>query len=244
MLKRPTEKVWKHRQPEDPHDVFMRLPSSGLFVGPSGQGKSTTAVALLTGPYAQCFDRIHIFSPSATVDTGWQPVRDMQKRWEEVTWHDSFDAVALEEILRDQKERVAEAKASKTSKPLPASLIVLDDLADTPQVHRSHGLMATLFIRSRHLSISCWCSTQKYTNIAPVARANARWILCWKLRGEKETKALAEELSGLFPRGIHDALELYREATAEAHSFLVIDYTRPEEQRFTRSFEERLLVED
>ena len=242
-LKRPHEIKWRFRQPDG--EVFPAMPASGLFLGPSGLGKTTTLVALMTGPYKQVFARLHIFSPSALVDSGWQPIKDIEKRFEEVTWHETFDEAALEAILKEQRDRVSELKAAKTTKPLPQSLIILDDLADTAAVHRTHGLMATLFIRSRHLGVSCWASTQKLTNLAPVARSNARFLFVWRLRGKKELDALMEELSAMFRGGAKDVWELYEAATSQDHSFLTIDYQkRDPSTMFTRSFEERLVLEE
>ena len=40
-------------------------------------------------------------------------------------------------------------------------LVVIDDFADTPQLHKPHGALGTLFIRGRHMQISTWVSSQK-----------------------------------------------------------------------------------
>ena len=69
MLKRPPEKVWKYDQPPDP---FPQIPgANGLFLAPSGRGKSTSLIAMLLGPYAQKFARVYIWSPNVFVDSAW-----------------------------------------------------------------------------------------------------------------------------------------------------------------------------
>jgi hypothetical protein len=121
--------------------------------------------------------------------------------------------VALVKILEEQRDRTAKLKLARSSKPLPLSLIILDDLADHPALHRSHGLMATLFIRSRHMGVCTWVSSQKLTSLAPVARCNMRWLLVWALRGAKERDALFHELSAVFSSGTEAIQRLYEDAT-------------------------------
>ena len=66
-LKRPAEKKWIYAQPRVP---YPPSPSRGLFLAPSGQGKSTTLIAMLLGPYAKVFDKVYVFSPSVEIDCG------------------------------------------------------------------------------------------------------------------------------------------------------------------------------
>ena len=72
-LKRPPEKNWVYRQPPEP---FMKVPSAGCFLGPTASGKTTSLIALLVppGPYAKVFDSIWLFSPSAKIDSAYEPL--------------------------------------------------------------------------------------------------------------------------------------------------------------------------
>ena len=47
-LKRPKEVVFEFPQPPQPYPQSQR---SGAFIGPSGVGKTTTALSMLMGPY-------------------------------------------------------------------------------------------------------------------------------------------------------------------------------------------------
>ena len=77
-LKRPPEKTWNFKQPSS--DVVPKLPgANGCFLTPSGQGKTTTLIAMLLGPYAKCFGEVHVFSPSVEIDSAWDPVKDFAK---------------------------------------------------------------------------------------------------------------------------------------------------------------------
>ena len=58
MLKRPKEVTFEFPQPPAPYPPSQR---SGAFIGPSGVGKTTTAISMLMGPYKRCYSRVYIF---------------------------------------------------------------------------------------------------------------------------------------------------------------------------------------
>ena len=91
---------------------FKHMPNPPLrfgFVGVSGSGKG---VCILRH-YRGCFDRIYLYSPSATLDKGWQPLKDYVTKELGVddskeTWcFDTFDAKALA-LQVDSQMKIAE----------------------------------------------------------------------------------------------------------------------------------------
>ncbi len=77
-LKRHEEETWNWKTPKAP---FPQTPgANGCYLAPSGQGKITTLISMLLGPYAKVFDEVHIFSPSVDVDTAWDPVKKKCER--------------------------------------------------------------------------------------------------------------------------------------------------------------------
>ena len=89
VLKRPAEQSWNFRKPPEP---FPQTPgSNGAFLAPSGQGKTTTLIAMLLGPYSKVFDQIHVFSPSVEIDSSWEPVRKFAEHLEGSTFHSEWD---------------------------------------------------------------------------------------------------------------------------------------------------------
>ena len=64
-------------------------------------------------------------------------------------------------------------------KKLYQVLIVLDDMADSPQVHKKtgDGILDTLFIRGRHYCINTWVSTQKLRLMPSAVHVNTMWYL-------------------------------------------------------------------
>ena len=100
-------------------------------------------------------------------------------------------------------------------KKLYQVLVVIDDFADTPQLHKPHGALDTLFIRGRHMQISTWVSSQK---------------------------DVIEELSALLPK--EQLYRLYEQATREPYSFLFVYYLKPRNEMFYKRFEERFVIEN
>ena len=185
-LKRPPEKTWNWRTPPKP---FPQTPgANGCFLAPSVQGKTTTLIAMMLGPYAKVFDEIHIFSPSVDIDSAWDPVRLFAKGLKASSFHSEWDEKALLEIMDKQKARIKELNAAKSTKPLPQILTCIDDYANRADImHSASNILTTLFIRGRHFGNSGWISSQKLTAISTVARVNFRFMLVWRLRNKKRT---------------------------------------------------------
>jgi len=158
-LKRPAELSWNFRKPPEP---FPQTPgANGCFLAPSGQGKTTTLISLLLGPYSKCFDQVHVFSPSVEIDSAWSPVREFAKHLEGSSFHSEWNESALRQILDDQRDKIKKLKDAKSSKPLPQVLTIIDDMADRSDImHSASSILTTLFIRGRHFGSSCWLSSK------------------------------------------------------------------------------------
>ena len=154
-LKRPAEKHWNWRTPPEP---FPQTPgANGCFLAPSGQGKTTTLISMLLGPYSKVSDEIHVFSPSVDIDSAWDPVKDFAKGLTASSFHSEWDEKALHEIMANQKEKIKQLKLAKSKRPLPLVLTILDDHADRADImHAAGNILTTLFIRGRHFGSSCW----------------------------------------------------------------------------------------
>lgn len=199
---------------------------------------------MLLGPYRGVFNQIHVFSPSVDIDSAWQPVKQFAANLDGSSFHSEWDERALRQILDKQRDEIRRLKDSKTKKPLPQILTIVDDFGDRPDImHSASNVLTTLFIRGRHLGSSCWLSSQKLTAISPVARFNFRWMCIWRLRNAKEIQAVMEELSALYP--VHVLHEMYETAISdEDHSFLYVNLVaRKREDMFFIRFEKKLLYE-
>ena len=108
-----------------------------------------TLISLILEQYRGVFERIYIFSPSIDIDDGWIPVKKyieqdlgVNTEWEQAYW-DEWDEAALRRIIQQQR-KITEASKKLEMKKLYQVLIICDDLADVPQLHRPNGALDTL----------------------------------------------------------------------------------------------------
>jgi hypothetical protein len=214
-LKRLPEQKWHWLQVEDP---FPQLPgANGCFLGPSGTGKTTTLLALLTGPCP--FSALHVFSPSVHLDSAWDEIKNNFARClEGNSFNDARDDNVLMKVLDSQKKKTPNLKRENSKNPLPQALIIIDDFANNPQVlHHSGGIMTTLFVRGRPFGVSTWISLRKLTAISTVARVNFKFLCVWRVRNYREIQALLEELSAIYPVAVLQ--EMYDQAINDQDYF-------------------------
>ena len=117
QLKRPKEVVFEYPQPPRPYPQSQR---SGALIGPSGVGKTTTALAMLMGPYRNCYERVYVFSPSFApgVDSAWDAWRKhvrthMRVPDDEQTMWDTWEPKKLEALIERHKKVNVYLKAKK-----------------------------------------------------------------------------------------------------------------------------------
>ena len=89
---------------------------------------------------------------------------------EQAYW-DEWDEAALRRIIQQQR-KITEASKKLEMKKLYQVLIICDDMADMPQLHKPNGALDTLFIRGRHMQISTWVSSQTLRLISAAVRVN------------------------------------------------------------------------
>ena len=169
---------------------------------------------------------------------------ELAKTLEASSFHEEWDEQALSEILSKQKAVVQTLKLAKSKKNMPQVLLIIDDFADAPEVlHKSGGLLTTLYTKGRHFFVSTWTSTQKLTTLSTISRANFRLICCWRLRNQKEIDTLVEELSAVYPKQV--LYDMYQAAiNDQPYSFWFIDLTaKQRDNMFFIRFAKRMLVE-
>ena len=245
MLKRPKEVAFEFPQPPAPYPPSQR---SGAFIGPSGVGKTTTAISMLMGPYKHCYSRVYVFSPSCApgVDPAWDAWRKhvrihMRVPDEEKTMWDTWEPDVLEKLIERHKKVNAHLKAKKHKKGY-VILVLVDDFADAGDrvMHSSTNILTSLFVRGRHLGCACWLLTQKLRVVSLICRTNFCWMLIWRLRNSKELITILEELDALVDRKVLN--DMYRMATSEKHSFWYVNLLNEQDQMFYKGFEQRFAI--
>ena len=218
MLKRPKEVTFEFPQPPAPYPPSQR---SGAFIGPSGVGKTTTAISMLMGPYKHCYSRVYVFSPSCApgIDPAWDAWRKhvkvhMRVPDDEQTMWDTWEPETLERLIERHKGVNAHLKHKKHKKGY-VILVLVDDFADAGEkvMHSSTNILTSLFVRGRHLGCACWLLTQKLRVVSLICRTNFCWMLIWRLRNSKELLSILEEMDALVDRKLLN--EMYSMATSE-----------------------------
>ena len=242
----PTDE-YTSKQPRDP--IVPRVPCTGIFLGPSKSGKTVALISAILDQYLtaggdSAFERIYIFSPSIEIDDSWKPVKDFIERRMGVNtereqvylvYFDKWDEAALRGIIEQQKKITRKTKELGFKK-LYEILVVIDDFADQPELHRrtGDGALDTLFIRGRHI--------QKLRLISTAVRVNMQFMCIWRLRNQLVLEAVLEELTALLPK--KELQAIYEEATREPYSFLFIHYLKPRAEMFYKHWEERFVIEN
>ena len=173
-------------------------------------------------------------SPSISIDDGWVPVK---KYIEQDVGVNTEQEQALRGIIQRQR------KITETSKKMEMKKlyqVILDDVADMPQLHKPNGPGYTLHSGSAYAD-KHWVSSQKLRLISAAVRVNQQFLCCWRLRNQHELEAVIKELSALLPK---DKLHrIYEQATRDPYSFLFVYYLKPKNEMFYLRFEERFALE-
>lgn len=234
----------------DPH-VGMRVSKTDLFdlpmrliiVGKSQlSGKSTLISNLLLRPwsdddksglqfYKNDFegDDIYIVCPSFDLDVKMSMIQKGLEIPDSNIWRE-YDETELEswydKIEEQFKKDVADGKKPKHT------LLVLDDCAFSGALKATiNGVLSKIASNGRHILISMIVTSQKYTSISTIIRENASGVICFE-SSNKQIDLLYED-HGNMTRKAFD--EMFRKATKEKHSFLVINYSNDADRRFMDS---------
>ena len=98
-------------------------------------------------------------------------------------------------------------------------LIVVDDMADSPEFTRHSKLLHGLYLKGRHTFISSITATQAYAALSPLIRKNATELYVYRLRNYRDLESVVEELAALYDK---KTLDIYQTATSEPHYFFII----------------------
>ena len=177
------------------YDVAPKLPFSQIIIGPSGSGKSILLQSMI-------FERIHIWSPSISVDSNWTPVKsyiqhnvkvDLEK---EKCFFDDYILEELDKVIK-QQHKVIEYQKKNDHKKLFSILIIVDDFADSKAFSRNSPLLNQLYVRGRHNAINIITATQKFNALSRIVRVNSRQMFFFRLRNYKEIETMVEELGAV-----------------------------------------------
>ena len=88
--------------------------------------------------------------------------------------------------------------------------------------------------------ISCLVASQKLRALSTTIRTNAQFMLCWRLRNQRELDTLLEEISAVYP--VKVLRQMYDLAVRDPYSFWYINLAaKRREDMFFLRFESRMI---
>ena len=117
---------------------------------------------------------------------------------EEKVFFEEYHTHDLQNIINTQHKIIEFLKSKKDVKHLFQTLVVIDDLADNPELCRHSQLLNSLYIRGRHNRISIITRVQKLRSRSAIIRVSTTEIYIYRLRNYKDIESLIEELSALY----------------------------------------------
>lgn len=210
--------------------LVPRLNTSTLIVGRSGSGKSVLLCNLLKNCYQEAFHLKVLISPTGLTD-------DVQKSMNpDVIVTDLKEGVEfLEGLMKTQEKYIIE----KGSHGAPMVCLILDDVMGENKF-LSHSVFVACFTRSRHYNLTVFFLSQKYSGLPKKCRLQVNNVLHFKSQSS-ENKWISDDFC---PSNMTNKkfIELIEWATYEPHSFLYINNSAPEDERYRRNFDEIIIL--
>ena len=210
------------------NDIVPKPPMILTCVSPAKTGKSTICGNLLLRYYKNCFDRIYLFSPTASTD---KTTRSYLKAFDNddidtelIVIEDHADLMAgdtfIQEIIDDQRKQEQDKR--------DRILIVVDDC-----VGFRFKKLNYLCTRYRHLNISIIQNSQNYRRLDPLMRVNSTAVIINEITNLKELEKLEEEILENIPNWRSH----YNTATKDKYNFLYFNIL---EQKLYHNFSKLL----
>jgi ABC-type dipeptide/oligopeptide/nickel transport system ATPase component len=196
----------------------LKLPFRMCIVAPSGSGKTNFLVNLIS-----------IFSANKGT---FQSITIITRNKDEPLYRwisQKSDQIVIKEGLSNTPP------LDKFDKELN-HLVVWDDLV----LAKDLSMVENYYIRARKLNVSVIFISQSFFKIPKIIRNNCSYMVLLKLSGNREVNLILSE----FGLGItkEELLELYKYATAEKFSPLVIDMEEDATKRFRKGLLEILNI--
>lgn len=217
---------------EAPNDFLFKPPFSLLLVGIKGAGK-TTFIGNLLVPYAEYFDVIYVFSPTAKMDISFSKIQELLN----IDSKNIFSKYSENRLTNLMKKIKKENKNIKQNEKL-RTLIIFEDIIDELPRGIGKSVINKLAFNMRHYNISFVIMSQYFKKLPVTIRNNATGWSIWGLENQLERKKIFEELSGSLGKDLFE--EIYDETTEEPYQALTINYQNPHPYRYTKNFNETL----
>jgi len=234
MSKQPKYQTLEVKDPHVSYRIkkgeFPDLPCRTLIIGKSQlSGKSNLLVNKLIRTdtdlsYWDDFEgrNMYIISPTSDLDFKMKQLIKY-KRIPQGNISDEYDEdqiLALYDYL--------EAKFHNDEKK-EHTAVIFDDCAFSGDLkHHQAGAIAKLFMNGRHLLISTFVLSQKYTLVSTGARGNCTAVYFFSTTPQEIKTIYEDHGCGT----LKDFMRIFKDYTREPHSWICVNYSNPPESRY------------
>ena len=194
----------------------IKVPFRMLIIGSSGSGKTSTLLNLIK-VMSNTFTRICVITKDKQ-EPLYQYLHHVTGGDKGSVTIENFD----EKGLPDLKEFHSENN----------SLIVLDDLVN--ESAKKQQPISEYFIRARKKGVSLVYISQSFYSIPKLIRNNVNYIILKQVSSQKNLTMILKDFSLGITR--EQAMELYKDATKDFTSFLLLDLDNPKKP-FRKGFD-------
>jgi hypothetical protein len=224
------------------------FPSTSLYIGGTGSGKTSVIATLLTKPAAYGADLsiglkpffkpadIHLFGQSMDSDPTWKEVRKRLKIPDSNVYVDTEES-DLKAVL-DKMQKTAEKHKDK--RHCPRSCIVYDDAIGDKEFVMSDNVTRNA-IRNRHLCSNVMFSSQSLKRTPRVVRLQAQAICYWAGNATREDQEKVFEEWGSGSMSKKEWFQLIMPHFNKKHTFLYVNRNLPPQTRYRINFEQTIL---
>jgi len=178
-----------------------------------------------------------------------QVVERVKQDWDEFEQYETHvkaytKMLKADEPLTDEEHSILMASGGMPplrEKKLKRHLLILDDCQGTHVYNQKRASPLThLSIRHRHIPITILYLVQSWTGVPRTIRLNATHYCIFKTSDLQQLEQIYSSFANTVEKNIF--MQLYREATDDAHGFLFIDVVpKKEYMRFRKGFDTYLI---
>lgn len=207
-------------------DILPRHPSSVLFTGSSGSGKSNLCFNFLKNFLPNYFDEIYLISPTASLD-------DIQASVKIKATDTKLDPEFVNNIFNKQERDLKQKGVSGLKKVL----ILYDDVVSNTRYMNSKPFKRS-FLMNRHYGCSTWLCSQSFKLVPRSMRIQANNLFIFSPNQSERDIILSEFTPPGKSKEQFD--RLLSEVFNKPYNFLHINLRVPFEQRYRSGLQEIL----
>jgi hypothetical protein len=220
----------KSKDEEIGSPLMPRTPCRVLIAGASGSGKSQLTANIIMKGWIP-FDKIVLCAKNPDQEV----YEELEAHIADVAEENELDPKDLFQIVTDVNDVPKVEDFDKSKKTLLAFDDFITSSKDLPKI-------SDFFVRARHKGVSPFFLTQDFYQVPLIIRRNCNYFFLFGGMSERDLVSLHKDLAqgGL---DVKEFKKIYRAATAEKYSFLMIDLvTDKKPLRFRKMFDGLLTI--